>query len=140
MNIYDLIFSIANTSALLAWLLLIVLPRGRVTRWAVYRLGLPLLFAVAYAVLIATAREAFAAGGGFGSLAQVRILFAFPGALVAGWLHYLAFDLFVGSRISRDSQRRGMRAWMVAPALVLTFMLGPVGLLTYAIQRRWWTA
>jgi len=136
MAFYDTIFSITNSAALLAWVLLIVFPRARLTEWVAYRLGLPLALAVAYAVLIASAHEAFANGGGFASLAQVRVLFSYPGALLAGWLHYLAFDLFIGSRISRDSQRRGLRAWMVAPALVLTFMFGPVGMLVYAVQRR----
>jgi hypothetical protein len=86
--------------------------------------------------LIASGIGAFRGGGGFGSLAQVQTLFSFPRAALAGWLHYLAFDLFVGSRIARDSQRRGIAAYAVAPALLLTFMFGPVGLLTYAVQRR----
>lgn len=133
---YETIFRICNTVALLSWLLLIVFPRAKLTRYLVERLIVPLAFAVAYALLVAGSRSAFAAGGGFSSLAQVKTLFSFPAALLAGWLHYLAFDLFVGSRISRDRQRLGIGAYAVAPALVATFMFGPLGLLVYALQRR----
>ena len=131
-----LLFKIANLIALVSWILLIGFPRTRITRHVVFQLGVPLLFAATYLVLIATSLEGFKAGGGFGSLEQVQKLFTFPRAVLAGWLHYLAFDLFVGSRIARDSQRRGIAAWAVAPALFLTFMFGPVGMLTYAVQRR----
>ena len=82
-------------------------------------------------------------GGGFGSLAEVRTLFENPWALLAGWIHYLAFDLFIGAWEVRDAQRNGLHHLLVVPCLVLTFMLGPVGLLLYlvlrgAITRRVW--
>ncbi len=134
----DFAFSVANSASLLCWVLLIGFPRARLTYLLAYRLGVPLMFAVAYLVLLVVGRDAFAHGGGFASLAQVMTLFTYRAAVLAGWLHYLAFDLFVGTRISRDSRRLGMPAWQVAPALLLTFMLGPVGLLTYAVQRRFW--
>jgi hypothetical protein len=131
-----LIFKVCNLIALVSWILLIGFPRARITRLVVFQLGAPLLLAASYLALIVTTFGAFKAGGGFGSLEQVQTLFTFPRAVLAGWLHYLAFDLFVGSRIARDSQRQGIAAYAVAPALILTFMFGPVGMLTYAVQRR----
>lgn len=130
------IFAIANAFAAVCWGLLLLVPHSRATRLLVHRLGVPLVFAVAYAVLLGTSWQAFSNGGGFDSLASVQNLFSYPRALLAGWLHYLAFDLFVGSRISRDAVRRGMSRFAVAPALILTFMAGPVGMLVYAVQRR----
>lgn len=132
----ELVFKVCNFAALACWVLLIGFPRAAITRLAVFRLGVPLLLAVGYLLLLATGLDAFRAGGGFGSLAQVQALFSFPRAALAGWVHYLAFDLFVGSRIARDSQRRGIAPYAVAPALLLTFLFGPVGLLIYALQRR----
>jgi hypothetical protein len=69
--------------------------------------------------------------GGFGSLAEVRRLFESDEALLAGWIHYLAFDLFVGMWISKDAWERRTSRWLVIPCLILTFMLGPVGWLLY---------
>ena len=68
-------------------------------------------------------------------LGAVRALFADDRALLAGWTHYLAFDLFVGSWEVRDAQRVGVHHLLVAPCLLLTFLLGPVGLLLYFALR-----
>jgi hypothetical protein len=128
------VFSIANTIALLGWLLLVTLgPR----RWAAPLITgaiLPLLFAVLYGSLLA-AHWGKTPGGGFGSLAQVATLFSNPWLLLAGWVHYLAFDLFIGSWEVRDAQANGIRHWFVIPCLALTFLLGPLGLLLYFVLR-----
>jgi ABA4-like protein len=76
--------------------------------------------------------------GGFGSLDQVAILFSNRQALLAGWIHYLAFDLFIGSWEVRDAQRLAIPHLAVIPALVLTFMFGPIGLLLYLLERAFW--
>ena len=71
------------------------------------------------------------AEGGFGSLDQVSDLFRNPWLLLAGWVHYLAFDLFIGAWEVRDARREGIHHLLVIPCLFLTFMFGPVGLLLY---------
>jgi hypothetical protein len=73
--------------------------------------------------------------GGFGSVAEVQALFAQPGALVAGWLHYLAFDLFVGAWIAERGAALGLPHWQLVPILLLTFMFGPAGLLAFVLLR-----
>jgi hypothetical protein len=60
-----------------------------------------------------------------------EVLFTEPALLLAGWVHYLAFDLFVGAWELRDAQQRGVPHAAVIPCLVVTFMLGPIGLLAY---------
>jgi hypothetical protein len=55
--------------------------------------------------------------------------------LLAGWTHYLAFDLIVGSWEVRDARERGISHWLVVPCLALTFMFGPVGFLAYQALR-----
>jgi len=127
------LFSILNPFALAGWLLLIFLPRWRWTATVVPLVAVPLLCA-AYAVLVAAALPG--SEGGFSSLAGARALFADPWVLLAGWTHYLAFDLFIGSWEVRDAQRRGVPHLLVVPALVLTFLLGPAGLLLY-LAIRW---
>ena len=71
-------------------------------------------------------------GGGFGSLDQVAALFSSRPGLLAGWVHYLAFDLLVGVWIAERADARGMSRLMQAPILLGTFMFGPVGYLIYA--------
>jgi hypothetical protein len=126
-------FSTANTIAMLGWLGLLASLFVPVTRDAVRRttrLFVPALFGVAYVVLIWQGWSK-AVGGGFGSVEQVRALFAVDAALVAGWLHYLAFDLFVGSWIVEDGLSRGINRIALIPCLALTFLFGPAGLLLY---------
>ena len=74
-------------------------------------------------------------GGGFGTLEGVAILFGNPYVLTAGWIHYLAFDLFIGAWEVQDSQQRNISHWLVILCLLLTFMLGPTGLALYLIIR-----
>ena len=126
------IFSICNYVVLPGWLLLVVAPRWRWTQ-RVTALALPLALAVVYlTLLIMHFRES---RGGFGSLAEVSKLFENPYLLLAGWIHYLAFDLFTGSWLVRDSQRLRIAHTFVVPCLLLTFLFGPVGLLTWFLIR-----
>ncbi|MNC91016.1 hypothetical protein D3C83_71980 [compost metagenome] len=71
------------------------------------------------------------AEGGFGSLADVAALFQKRELLLAGWIHYLCFDLFIGAWEVRDSQQHGIPHLVVIPCLIMTFLLGPIGLLFY---------
>ena len=130
----ETIFSIANLAALAGWILLLVAPRWRFTGKIVLSGAIPLLLSAAYLILIVLFFGS--AEGGFGSLADVMKLFTNPWATLAGWIHYLAFDLFVGSWEVRDAQERGISHWFVIPCLILTFLLGPIGFLLYHILQR----
>ena len=133
----DFLFSLANPLAMLGWTLLIFAPRRRFTKLLVLSGVWPLGLALAYAALITTHYlNGHGGEGGFGSLAQVGALFQDPWALLAGWVHYLCFDLFTGAWEVRDAQRRGVPHWALVPALVLTFLFGPAGLLVYFGARR----
>ena len=94
---------------------------------------MPLLLAALYVALLLHGGRV--KGAGFGSLAQVARLFASQDFLLAGWIHYLAFDLFIGAWQSRDALRLGLSRWIVAPCLLLTFLFGPVGLALYLLLR-----
>ncbi|MBD2768642.1 DUF4281 domain-containing protein [Hymenobacter sp. BT664] len=133
----DFLFQVANQVASAGWLLLLLAPRWRGTRAVVLSGTLPLLLAAAYVGLIGYQTFAHPApGAGFGSLAQVAALFREPWALLAGWVHYLCFDLWVGAWETRDAQRRGVPPWALIPCLLATFLLGPLGLLLYSGVRR----
>ncbi|GAA4011219.1 ABA4-like family protein [Hymenobacter fastidiosus] len=133
----DFLFSLANPLALIGWLLLALAPRWRGTRMLVHSGALPLALAATYAALIgAHYFGPHASAGGFSSLAEVAALFQDPWALLAGWVHYLCFDLTIGAWEARDARRRGVPHGLLVPCLLLTFMLGPVGLLLYSALRR----
>ncbi|MEZ5670602.1 MAG: ABA4-like family protein [Alphaproteobacteria bacterium] len=129
-------FGIGGQLAAAGWLVLIVAPR----RWrllnAVPRYAIPLALSLGYAVLILVWFGE--ADGGFGSLAAVKALMASDPVLLAGWVHYLAFDLFVGGWIARDADRRGLSRLVQAPILALTFMFGPIGLASYLCLAALW--
>jgi prepilin signal peptidase PulO-like enzyme (type II secretory pathway) len=127
------IFSIANLVAMLSWVILAVAPRWIVTRKVILSGAIPLLLSVAYLILIVLFFGK--SEGGFGSLADVMKLFTNEWAVLSGWIHYLAFDLFVGTWEVKDAQAKGISHWFVIPCLFLTFMLGPIGFLLYSILR-----
>jgi len=127
------LFSVCSLLVLPGWLLLVFLPRWKWTARLVCPVLIPLVLAVVYLWLVATTFGR--TPGGFGSLAEVSQLFQNQWVLLAGWIHYLAFDLFVGSWEVRDARRNGVHHLLVVPCLVLTFLLGPVGLLLYFALR-----
>jgi len=136
-----LLFRLASTTAFLGWLLLLVAPRWHITRRVVGGGALPLVLAATYVVLIGYHYLGAHGGeGGFSSLAAVAALFRDPWALLAGWVHYLCFDLWVGSWELRDAQRRGFPHLLLVPVLLLTFLLGPAGLLLYMALRAFFPA
>jgi hypothetical protein len=126
------IFSLAGMVVLPCWILLAVVPRwGWTQRLATF--VAPLLIASVYVWLLFA--HPTPAGGGFRTLAQVMVLFGSPYAVLAGWLHYLAFDLFTGAWEARDAVRLGISRWLVLPCLVLTFLFGPLGLALYLLLK-----
>jgi hypothetical protein len=127
------IFALANALALVGWLLLIAAPRWKLTGRLVLSGAIPLLLSLAYLILIVLFFGR--AEGGFSSLADVMKLFTNEWATLAGWIHYLAFDLFVGSWEVKDAQSKKISHWLVAPCLALTFLLGPIGFLLYRALR-----
>jgi len=129
----EALFTVCNAAVLPAWLLLAVAPRWKWTARLVGSGLWSLLLGLVYLGLLATR---FAGSeGGFGSLAQVARLFQDPYLLLAGWVHYLAFDLFVGAWEVHDAQRHALPHLLVLPCLFLTFLFGPIGLIAYVVLR-----
>ena len=126
------VFSVCNMLALVGWLLLLAVPRHRLTT-AMAGTVIPLTLASIYLTLFVL--HARGSSGGFSSLAAVAQLFENRWLLLAGWIHYLAFDLFIGAWETRDAMARGVPRLLLAPCLVMTFMLGPIGLLGYHLVR-----
>ncbi|MDZ4868235.1 MAG: ABA4-like family protein [Alphaproteobacteria bacterium] len=134
----DTLFMVLNYGVLPFWTLLIVAPVFKLTDILVHSVAVPMILGVTYAWLLATALfggTPVPEGAGFGSLDGVMKLFSVKEALVAGWAHYLVFDLFIGAWQARDAQRIGLNHFILIPCLALTLLVGPIGLLAYLLIR-----
>jgi len=133
----ETLFSGASTAALAGWLLLAVagfLDR-RLPLVVAARLVAAAIAGLYVALLVRglVAGPGLPEGAGFSTLAGVEALFSRREAILGGWVHFLAFDLFVGSFEAEDARRRGISGWLLLPCLFLTLMAGPAGLLLYLL-------
>lgn len=127
------IFNLCMAVAIMGWLVLAAAPFARVYLVRTARI-IAVGLAIAYFIQLFTITQPVP-GANFNTIAGVTALFALPGNVLLGWTHYLAFDLFVGCWVVEDSAKIGLPHWAVLAPLGLTFLLGPIGLLTYAIIR-----
>ena len=123
------VFAISSTTALAGWVVLgfAVLRQNAFLRDEIAGRWWPLAFAALYTVLIVFFFRS--ADGGFDTLANVQRLFTSPWAALAGWVHYLAFDLFIGALIARRVMERGLPRLTLVVLLPATFLFGPIGLM-----------
>lgn len=129
----DQLFQFTGPPAMLGWMALALSPLAPRLADLIAALVIPAILSVAYAGLILA--HWAEAPGGFGTLAEVMALFTSPPVALAGWVHYLAFDLFVGAWITRTARAEGIAHLFVLPCLVLTFLFGPAGFLAFTALR-----
>ena len=125
----SMLFQFANSYVVIGWFLLLVVPNWKYTM-TIVKTGIIFLFAILYTYLISKGITNFNPQS-FSSIEKVRVLFQDDNALTAGWIHYLAFDLFVGATIVEHAKQAGISRWIVSVALPFTFMFGPIGYLIY---------
>lgn len=131
-------FLLLNYGVLPFWALLIFVPLMKITDTLVHSVMVPLILGVTYAWLFAGVffgSTPAPEGASFTSLEGLQKMFTVPQALVAGWAHYIVFDLFIGAWQARDAQRVALNHFLLVPCLLLTFLLGPIGLLLYLMIR-----
>lgn len=129
----DSLFQIASAAVLPGWIALACAPLAR-ARLVLAARVIAVLLSGLYVTLLVTglAGAGPPAGAGFDTLDGVRLLLSSPQALLAGWVHYLAFDLWVGSWEAEDA---ALPHWLLLPCLALTFLAGPAGLLLYHLLK-----
>ena len=129
------IFLLSNLIVTPFWLTMILAPRWRLTerlqRWPIASLAL----AFVYALLVLPRLGEILPVVASPDLPRVTALLGTPAAAAIAWVHFLAFDLWVGRWIYQDARARGTSAWVVSPLLALTLLLGPLGLLGYLAVR-----
>jgi hypothetical protein len=134
----EMAFSLANLIILPAWLGLTIslfIPRLRGAIWPFTGLITPLILGVFYGSLLFVGMKSGAVID-FSSLNGVQTLMQNPYAFVAGWVHYLAFDLFVATQLCRRSIDKKLSPWLLIPMIGLCFIFGPLGLVYFVIISR----
>ncbi len=127
------LFQFTNPLAMAGWVALAGAPLAPRIAQTVAGMAIPALLSVGYVALILA--HWAGAEGGYDSLANVMRLFEQPEIALAGWVHYLAFDLFVGAWIVRRARAEGIAHVLILPCLALTFLFGPAGLVLFLILR-----
>lgn len=127
-------FSIAGMLVMPMWVLMMFLPKWKGTQVLIKFKIIPILLSLVYAIYI---YQALQIGGmmDFGSLASVKELFTEDNAVLAGWVHYLAFDLLIGMWMLEENSKLNIHQFLLAPCLFATFMFGPLGYLLFTILR-----
>lgn len=129
----DTIFQVSNMVAMAGWLALLASPWSPGLSDRIAALVIPVLLAVAYSGLILVFWSD--ASGGFDNLPNVMQLFTQPEIALAGWIHYLAFDLVIGAWEVRTARAERIAFVAVIPCLALTFLFGPAGYLAFTALR-----
>lgn len=129
---HELAFSAAGLLSMTGWLTLIASPYIPVWSNRIAGSLVPVALSGGYLMVVLGSSSG---EGGFGTFAEVQTLFSDPDALLAGWIHFLAFDLFVGAWACRIAREEGMRFLWVLPCLPLIFLLGPAGFLVFNALR-----
>lgn len=126
-TLFQLVFLVAAPF----WFLMIVLPTWKWTRPIVSSPLIALPAASIYVILlipqVVTATTAVANP----TLSSVMDLLTTPEGAALAWAHFIAFDLFVGAWQYRDGRDRGVHPLIMAPVLVLTILLAPLGFAVY---------
>jgi Domain of unknown function (DUF4281) len=131
----DTLFSLSNLLILPFWALMIVAPHWRWTKRIIGSLLIVLPPALLYAALVLPQFGSLFAAVLSPTLTSVAALLGTPQGATIGWVHFLAFDLFVGRWVYLDSREKNITAWLVSPILFFVLMLGPLGLLAYLALR-----
>ena len=126
-------FKFANLLAVAGWVTLAFAPLMPRLSQIIAGGIIPAVLSLAYAVFVLVGWSS--SEGGYDTLENVMRLFDDPMIALAGWVHFLAFDLFAGAWQVRVAQRESFSHWIVLPCLLLTFLFGPAGLLLFMALR-----
>jgi Domain of unknown function (DUF4281) len=129
------LFALSGVVVLPFWLLMIVLPHWRWTQRIVQSLLISAVPAALYALLVVPRLGEVWPAVANPKLSEVAALLGSPAGATIAWVHFLAFDLLVGRWMYLDSLERQISAWLMAPMLFATLMLGPIGFLLYLTVR-----
>ena len=128
-----------NFGLLPFWLMLIIIPRSKVTQIFINSVILPLILSTAYVYVIYQSilldEPIFDIFKLYLSLDNLYTVFATESFLLVFWLHFLTLNLFLGSWVSRDGVKHNISRSLVFFPLILIYFTGPLGLVLYWLIR-----
>jgi hypothetical protein len=116
---------------------MIALPGWRVTQRVIASPWIAAPAAALYLALVVPGLAGVLAAVSSPSLEAIAPMLGTTEGATVAWVHFLAFDLFVGRWVYLDARQRGVSAWVTSPLLFATLMVGPAGLLAYLVVRGW---
>ncbi len=129
------VFSFSSALVMPFWFLMIVFPHWRWTNRVMQSVLVLVPVAVLYALLVLPRFGNIFIEVANPTLSGISALLGTSDGATIGWVHFLAFDLFVGRWVYLDSREKAINAWIMAPVLFFCLMLGPIGLLLYLSVR-----
>ena len=129
------VFELSNLLVLPFWVLMVLAPTWSLTRRVTASPWIAAPPAILYLVTLLPVATLVLPEVVQPVQARVMSLLGTPTGTTLAWTHFVAFDLFVGRWIYCDGRSRSYSAWWVSPILVLTLLIGPVGLLIYLAAR-----
>ena len=127
------IFDLAGMITMPMWLLMIILPKWKSTQLLMDYKVVPICLSIIYVIFISIGMNKNGSFPDFSNLNSVMHLFTEENMVLAGWIHYLAFDLLIGMWMIDKNKILKINQLVMAPILFCTFMLGPVGFLLFTI-------
>ena len=128
-----------NIGVLPFWFILIFFPQSHICRFFVTSVLPIFLLSGAYLfVIYKSLLIGYDFGGNFNlylGLNELSRLFEDNLYLMIFWTHFIAINLFIGGWIVKDSQKFSVNKILLAFPLLLTYLIGPVGMLLYWIIR-----
>ena len=134
-----MIYLWVNLSVLPFWLLLVIFPQSQICRLLVASIFPLLILSLTYGYVLY-----FAYLDGYNflqnfnlylGLSEISYLFVNKSFLLLFWIHFLSINLFCGGWIVKDSQLFNINKFLISIPLIITYLIGPIGLFTYWIIR-----
>tara|TARA_B100000029_G_C17569224_1_gene956051 strand:- start:19 stop:492 length:474 start_codon:yes stop_codon:yes gene_type:complete len=129
----------SNIGILPFWLMLLIIPRSRITQVLINSIILPLIFSSLYIYVIYQAilldEPIYDLFKLYSNLDNLYTVFSSENFLLAFWLHFIALNLFLGLWIARDGVKYNIPYKLVFLPLAFAYFVGPVGLILYWFVR-----
>ncbi|MDC3022839.1 ABA4-like family protein [Candidatus Pelagibacter sp.] len=135
----ETLFYWVNLGVLPFWLVLIFFPYSNLSRYFVTSIFPVLLLSGAYIfVLYKSYLNTYDFMNNFSlylSIDHLLNLFSNKLYLMIFWIHFISINLFTGGWIVKDSQKLNINKILIIIPLVITYLIGPMGLLLYWLIR-----
>jgi hypothetical protein len=135
----EMVYLWLNLGVLPFWFILIIFPKSQICKVFITSIFPIFILSLAYTYLLYISYindyEFFKNFELYLGLSEISNLFENQSFLILFWVHFLAMNLFCGSWMVNDSQMFGMNKFLVSIPLIITYLIGPIGIVIYWIIR-----